>query len=108
MVDGTADSTGSTISLAAVNVVVFDIVFTIFGVVFSSKVHRNIAINMYIVKDFLHIIGLFCIMGYISAVFCKESLDPGSFHVWGSGINSDHVVPARFFYVQAVNSDGDK
>ncbi|KAK7892042.1 hypothetical protein WMY93_024005 [Mugilogobius chulae] len=34
------------------------------------------------------------------------SINPGKCLIWGSGLQPDTVLPVRFFYIQAVDSDG--
>ena len=40
--------------------------------------------------------------------FVSGALDPNKFLVWGPGLRSGFVVPAKYFFVQAVTDEGKK
>ena len=40
--------------------------------------------------------------------FTYSSLDASKFLVWGPGLNVKIVLPVRYFYVQAVDDNGNK
>ena len=38
----------------------------------------------------------------------NKLVDVKKMKVWGPGLNSDFVVPVRYFFIQTVGSDGEK
>ena len=43
-----------------------------------------------------------------SALDSKNGVDVSKTLVWGPGLNTNFVVPVRYFFIQPVDLDGDK
>lgn len=55
-------------------------------------------------RYFVFLFACFC--AFILPVCGTSAVNPKKCVIWGSGLQADTVLPVRYFYIQAVNSDG--
>ena len=55
-------------------------------------------------------ITLFCIFSSILTIIdgAQSSLSLENTLIWGPGLDASITLPARFFFIQAVNTQGEK
>lgn len=54
------------------------------------------------------VIFLFAVLLKASAQKPRLDLDLQKTRVWGPGLKTDFFLPVRYFFIQAVSSDGEK
>ena len=54
----------------------------------------------------------YCMYIFILCMYCvsivNSTIDPDAFIIWGPGLKSDFNVPVRYFFIQAVDTNGNK
>ena len=83
----------------------FTWIFPVYLELFTAQLHRRMHYHN------IHNLAIVLTVGFctITTICCSNAqLDPKKTLVWGPGLKADYVVPARFFYIQAVDARGNK